>query len=153
LLEKKVITNIQVDDYDYSEEMKFINKMSDNSGSIVTFNGIVRGTSNKKKLKHLFLEHYPGMTENSINDVAVRAYKKWELDFVRVIHRVGKLSPEENIVFVGLSSTHRENSFLACKYIMDFLKSAVPLWKKEVFHDREYWIKQVQKDIDSLNKW
>ncbi len=153
MLEKKVITNIQINDYDFSEEMRLINKTSYNSGSIVTFNGVVREVSNKKKLKYLFLEHYPGMTENSINHVAVKAYEKWELDVVRVIHRVGELFPKENIVFVGVSSTHREHSFLACKYIMDFLKSTVPIWKKEVLEDTEYWIKQNQKDMDSLNKW
>lgn len=150
---KKIFVSLQNNDYEICKEINKVAKISENVGSIVTFNGIVRGQIEKEKLNYLFIEHYPEMTEKSIYDIACKAYKKWNLNCLIIIHRIGKLFPKENIVFVAVSSVHRENSFLACENVMDYLKSSVPLWKKEVFKEKQYWIEPNKKDLGKIEKW
>lgn len=150
---QKIFISLQSNDYEISQEINRIAEISENVGSIVTFNGIVRGKIEKEKLKYLFIEHYPEMTEKSIFKIATDAYKKWNLNCLIIIHRVGKLLPKENIVFVAVSSFHRENSFLACENVMDYLKSTVPLWKKEVFKEKQHWIEPNKKDLEKIEKW
>ena len=99
------------------------------------------------------LEHYPVMTENEILKVAEEAFKKWDINYVSIIHRVGKLFPKDKIVYVGVSSKHRQNAFDACNFIMDWLKTKAPFWKLEKFEDTKKWVDQDKKDKKALEKW
>ena len=150
---EKIFVSVQNSDYDISKEMKKINQFSENIGSIVTFNGIVRELTKKEKLKHLYIEHYPQMTENYIYEIAYKTFKEWNLNYLRIIHRIGILLPKENIVLVAVSSSHREDSFQACQNIMDYLKSSVPMWKKEVFGKKQYWLEPNKKDIKKIERY
>ena len=99
------------------------------------------------------LEHYPVMTENEILKVAEEAFKKWDINYVSIIHRIGKLFPKDKIVYVGVSSKHRQNAFDACNFIMDWLKTKGPFWKLEEFEDTKKWVIQNKKDNKALKKW
>ena len=99
------------------------------------------------------LEHYPVMTENEILKVAEEAFKKWDINYVSIIHRIGKLFPKDKIVYVGVSSKHRQNAFDACNFIMDWLKTKAPFWKLEKFEDTKKWVDQHKKDKKALEKW
>ena len=99
------------------------------------------------------LEHYPVMTENEILKVAEEAFKKWDINYVSIIHRIGKLFPKDKIVYVGVSSKHRQNAFDACNFIMDWLKTKAPFWKLEKFEDTKKWVDQDKKDNKALEKW
>ena len=99
------------------------------------------------------LEHYPVMTENEILKVAEEAFKKWEINYVSIIHRIGKLLPKDKIVYVGVSSKHRQNAFDACNFIMYWLKTKAPFWKLEKFEDTKKWVDQDKKDKKALEKW
>ena len=99
------------------------------------------------------LEHYPVMTENEILKVAEEAFKKWDINYVSIIHRIGKLFPKDKIVYVGVSSKHRQNAFDACNFIMDWLKTKAPFWKLEEFEDTNKWVVQDKKDNKALEKW
>tara|TARA_B100000989_G_scaffold218200_1_gene166326 strand:+ start:559 stop:867 length:309 start_codon:yes stop_codon:yes gene_type:complete len=99
------------------------------------------------------LEHYPVMTENEILKVAEEAFKKWDINYVSIIHRIGKLFPKDKIVYVGVSSKHRQNAFDACNFIMDWLKTKAPFWKLEKFEDTKKWVDQDKKDKKALEKW
>ena len=93
------------------------------------------------------------MTENEILKIAEEAFKKWDINYVSIIHRIGKLFPKDKIVYVGVSSKHRQNAFDACNFIMDWLKTKAPFWKLEKFEDEKKWVEQDKKDNKALEKW
>ena len=99
------------------------------------------------------LEHYPVMTENEILKIAEEAFKKWDINYVSIIHRIGKLFPKDKIVYVGVSSKHRQNAFDACNFIMDWLKTKAPFWKLEEFENTKKWVVKDKKDNKALEKW
>ena len=99
------------------------------------------------------LEHYPGMTEEALADIVATAQKRWELRAVRVIHRVGRLLPGERIVFVGVASAHRGDAFAACEFIMDYLKTQAPFWKKEESPKGERWVDARVTDDHAAKRW
>jgi len=143
---------IQENDFSLAEETDRIG-IDTQDGAVVTFIGKVRGNSNGNQLKAMFLEHYPGMTEKSIIRIAQQASQKWSLGKVSVIHRVGELAPNEQIVFVGVSSPHRQAAFSACEYIMDYLKIEAPFWKKELFEGSENWVAAKECDQAKAKSW
>lgn len=120
-------------------------------GAVVTFIGKVR--SLESLTTSLYLEHYGGMTEKVLVKIINQARSKWQINRVAVVHRVGEINTGEKIVFVGVSSAHRADSFAATEFIMDLLKSEAPLWKKERTEDGECWIKAKKSDADALKKW
>ena len=144
---------IQNEDFDVSEETKILQK--NNTGAIVSFVGIVRGydEKNDKKINSMTLEHYSGMTESEIEKIIVESYKRWELTGVTVIHRVGELKPSDQIVFVGVSSKHRQNAFDGCNFIMDWLKTKAPFWKVEENNNEKNWVSFNDADNQALKKW
>ena len=144
---------IQHDDFDISEETKILHQ--NNTGAIVNFVGIVRGYDEKNNqiINSMILEHYPGMTESEIEKIIVDSYKRWELTGVTVIHRVGELKPSDQIVFVGVSSKHRQNAFDGCNFIMDWLKTKAPFWKVEENNNKKNWVKFNDADYQALKKW
>lgn len=118
-------------------------------GATVFFVGSVRGG----EVSQLHLEHYPGMTEQALADIAAAAAARWALLAVRVVHRVGALESGEGIVFVGVAAAHRAAAFAACEYITDFLKSRAPFWKKETTATGEHWVQATASDEDALQRW
>ena len=144
---------IQNEDFDISEETKILHQ--NNTGAIVNFVGVVRGHDEKNNqiINSMTLEHYPGMTESEIEKIIVDSYKRWELTGVTVIHRVGELKPSDQIVFVGVSSKHRQNAFDGCNFIMDWLKTKAPFWKVEINNNKKNWVTFNETDNQALKKW
>ena len=144
---------IQNEDFDVSEETKFLQQ--NNTGAIVNFVGIVRGydEKNHRIIHSMKLEHYPGMTESEIEKIIFESYKRWELTGITVIHRVGNLKPSDQIVFVGVSSKHRQNAFDGCNFIMDWLKTKAPFWKVEENNNERNWVSFNASDNQALKKW
>ena len=101
----------------------------------------------------MFLEHYPGMTEQCLEKIIQQAGQRWQIHEARVIHRVGPLLLSEQIVFVGLSSAHRADAFAACEFIMDYLKSDAPFWKKEILNGEGNWVEAASVDEAALSRW
>tara|TARA_Y100001935_G_scaffold52819_1_gene44067 strand:- start:163 stop:636 length:474 start_codon:yes stop_codon:yes gene_type:complete len=144
---------IQNEDFDVSEETKFLQQ--NNTGAIVNFVGIVRGydEKNNRIIHSMKLEHYPGMTESEIEKIIFESYKRWELTGITVIHRVGNLKPSDQIVFVGVSSKHRQSAFDGCNFIMDWLKTKAPFWKVEENNNERNWVSFNISDNQALKKW
>ena len=144
---------IQNEDFDISEETKILHQ--NNTGAIVNFVGVVRGQDekNNQTINSMTLEHYPGMTESEIEKIIVDCYTRWELTGVTVIHRVGNLKPSDQIVFVGVSSKHRQNAFDGCNFIMDWLKTKAPFWKVEENNNKKNWVSFNENDNQALKKW
>ncbi|MCW8194301.1 molybdopterin synthase catalytic subunit MoaE [Proteobacteria bacterium 005FR1] len=144
---------IQRQDFDLSAEYEALRRDSRSPGAIVTFTGLVRDTSKHQLITAMELEHYPGMTEKSLSAIIDDARARWDVDQVSVIHRIGRLLPDEQIVFVGVSSSHRAAAFSACEFIMDFLKTRAPFWKKEFTEQGSYWVDAKDSDRDAADRW
>ena len=144
---------IQNDDFNVSEETKILQK--DQTGAIVNFVGVVRSFDDKTKHKisSMTLEHYPGMTELEIENIIEESLIRWKISAVTVIHRVGKLMPSDQIVFVGVASKHRQNAFDSCNFIMDWLKTKAPFWKNEENNNKRKWVAFNSSDADAIKKW
>lgn len=123
------------------------------TGAVAMFVGRVRDFSDDPAQSSFMLEHYPGMTEHNLVKIVEEARQRWTLLDVKVVHRVGKLSVDDQIVFVGVSSAHRAEAFAACDYIMDYLKSRAAFWKKEITPEKEEWVEAKQSDEASLKRW
>ena len=142
---------ISEDDFDIAAEHEAL-KSSD-AGAIVTFTGTVRDLTDGGGLNAMTLEHYPGMTESEIESIIVEAKTRWPLEKITVIHRVGRLLPKENIVFVGCSSAHRDAAFDGANFIMDFLKTKAPFWKLEDGPAGVVWVDARDSDMAALSRW
>ncbi len=144
---------IQKENFDVSEETKVLQQ--NNIGAVVNFVGVVRGYDEKNSqiINSMTLEHYPGMTESEIEKIIVDCYNRWEISGVTVIHRIGNLKPADQIVFVGVSSKHRQNAFDGCNFIMDWLKTNAPFWKVEENNFKKNWVCFNDSDKKALKKW
>lgn len=147
----KVETSISVAAFEAETEAATFRKENPRAGAIVTFLGQVRDEN--ETVTTLRLDHYPGFTERSINTIAKSAAKRWELNAVKVCHRVGELSPGEVIVFVATAAAHRRNAFEAADYLMDYLKSEAPFWKQEITSSGTRWIEPREQDIKDKARW
>ena len=150
--------SVQTQDFDMAAEYQALLTNSDgtsnsNDGAVVTFVGLVRDYNQGNYVEGLTLEHYPGMTEKALEGIVLQAKQRWPLGKVRVIHRIGKLALSEQIVFVGVTSKHREAAFEATQFIMDYLKNDAPFWKKEVTNIGERWVEAEDKDLKSQQRW
>ena len=134
---------------------KIISDLSkkDNVGAIVSFSGYMREFSKERQLKSMELEHYPGMTEKALADIVQSAKSHWDINEATIIHRVGKLLPKDIIVGVIVSSRHRSNAFKACEFIIDYLKTDAPFWKKEISEEGETWVAERQEDVIKKTSW
>lgn len=141
--------SIQSEDFDVGREIARLSTNDDGAGAIASFVGQVRGG----EVKAITLAHYPGMTEKTLAAIVDEAHMRWHLRRVRVIHRVGRLLPRDNIVFVGVSSTHRRDAFAACAFIMDYLKFRVPFWKEEDTDHRARRVKARESDNVAASRW
>jgi molybdopterin synthase catalytic subunit len=145
--------SIQQEDFDLSREVDTLRAVSGETGAIVTFTGMVRDLSAGQQVNQLFLEHYPGMTEKSIGVIVDEANQRWDLLGTRVIHRVGLLAAADQIVLVAVSSKHRSSAFSACEFIMDYLKTRAPFWKKEKSPLGEQWLETKTTDFEAASRW
>ena len=146
--------SVQEEDFSIAEEYQALReKNPKQTGAIATFSGLVRDFGDQSDVIAIYLEHYPGMTERRLQAIIDTAKKRWDIQGVRIIHRVGKLELSEQIVFVGVSSAHRSDAFLACQFIMDFLKADAPFWKKEMTNDGDTWVQAKDSDNSKAKSW
>ena len=138
---------------DLTEQLMDLSEQGVEVGAITTFIGRVRGKEETRQVNELFLEHYPTMTEKKITEIVSNAFKKFSINGCIVAHRIGKLVPGELIVFVGVTSKHRKGAFEACSYVMDFLKTEAPFWKKERGSKGEKWIRSRDTDYLARDTW
>jgi len=143
--------SVQAGDFRIADEIAALKNGRVDIGAIVTFTGTVRDMDSD--LKAMTLEHYPGMTEAELLRVAEEAEKRWPLVGCRVIHRYGRLEPGDNIVLVITMSAHRHAAFEAADFLMDFLKSRAPFWKKEETSEGGQWVDAKESDTDALKRW
>ena len=135
---------------DPSAEAAKLSAGADNDcGAIAMFCGVVRGG----EVTAMTLEHYPEMTKSALYEIASTAAKKWELKTARIIHRTGRMTPGEVIVFVGASSPHRSSAFSACSYMTDYLKTRAPFWKKEETSSGSRWVEAKPEDEEARRRW
>lgn len=142
--------SVQTDDFDPGQEIAALSAGHCDPGAVASFVGLVRGEGN---LLSLTLEHYPGMTVRSLEDIAAQAMARWPLGAVSIVHRVGRLLPGERIVFVGTASSHRAAAFEACEFIMDYLKTRAPFWKKEETAQGAHWVDARESDDTAAARW
>ena len=154
---------IQTDDFDLAQEYQLLRQLSSTVGALVTFTGLVRDFQDDGEgegdcaldgaIESLSLEHYPGMTETLLAEIVEQAHERWSLIGSTVIHRVGKLLPTDQIVFVGVASQRRADAFEAAQFLMDYLKTKATFWKK-VSQDREHsWVESKDSDAVAASRW
>ena len=145
---------VQNEDFDIGVLAERLRAEDASSGAMVTFTGVVRELEKtEQSLQALFLEHYPGMTEKALHNIADQARQRWALGRIVIAHRVGRLALNDNIVFIGVASAHRAVAFEAAQFIMDYLKKEAPFWKKEISEQGEHWVEQKQSDLDAASDW
>jgi molybdopterin synthase catalytic subunit len=144
---------VQTQDFDAGLEISQLRSARKDTGAVVSFIGQVRDVNEGDAVSQLTLEHYPGMTEKSLEAIVSQAKSRWDIFDALVIHRVGMLQPIDQIVLVAVSSAHRGEAFKACEFIMDYLKTEAPFWKKEVTISGERWVDAKLTDGDALTRW
>ncbi|HWV15196.1 MAG TPA: molybdopterin synthase catalytic subunit MoaE [Cellvibrio sp.] len=145
--------SIQTQDFDVGAEYRALVENETRSGAVVTFVGRVRDLNLGRDVVGLHLEHYPGMTEKALQDIVAAARARWKILNCKIIHRIGDLQLGDNIVFVGVSSAHREEAFQAAEFLMDYLKAHAPFWKKELTGQGSVWVEAQEKDQQSARRW
>ncbi len=144
---------VQQEDFDISAEIAALRLGHPEIGAIASFVGVVRDVNNGDSVATMTLEHYPGMTEKSITAIIEQARGRWEVLDALVIHRVGTLKPADQIVLVIVASSHRGDAFAACEFIMDYLKTQAPFWKKEITPQGERWVDARVTDDQAAERW
>ena len=147
------IVQVQTGDFDLGHEVARLREGDARIGAVVSFVGTVRDLNDGAKVAAMELEHYPGMTEKSLEDIAAQARSRWPLYGTLVIHRVGPLLPLDQIVLVACSAAHRGDAFAACEFIMDYLKTDAPFWKKEDTPDGARWVDARVTDDSAKARW
>ncbi len=145
--------SIQNHDFNLSDEVTTLRRNDPRVGAVCSFVGTVRDRNNGNAVQTLELEHYPGMTEKAIEAMVDAAFGRFDIYAARVIHRVGPLQPLDQIVLVAVTSAHRGQSFQACEYLMDFLKTQAPFWKKEMTPDGARWVDARVSDDVAMARW
>ncbi|WP_042145511.1 MULTISPECIES: molybdenum cofactor biosynthesis protein MoaE [unclassified Pseudoalteromonas] len=147
--------SVQEADFNLSTQYEMLRAKDNTDGAIVTFIGVVRDFNQGHDVTGLFLEHYPAMTAKSLEQISVRAKERFKVNQLDIIHRVGQLALGDQIVYVGVSSPHREEAFACAQFVMDYLKKEAPFWKKETRKDQQQdiWVETNQKDKEALKKW
>ena len=148
--------SVQEADFDVGAEIAALSAGRSDVGAVASFVGLVRAdkvAGEGSAVSAMTLEHYPGMTEKSLEAIVVEAGSRWQLLGTRVIHRFGRLAPGERIVFVGVASSHRGDAFAACEFIMDYLKTRAPFWKKEDTPEGGRWVDAREADDSAAARW
>ncbi|HMC13842.1 MAG TPA: molybdenum cofactor biosynthesis protein MoaE [Gallionellaceae bacterium] len=145
--------SIQTEDFDLAAEFAALRKNSQQIGALASFVGLVRDFSGDEKIENIHLEHYPGMSEKALEKIIAEANARWNLLGVRVIHRIGTLHPGEQIVLVATAAQHRGDAFAACEFIIDYLKTAAPFWKREQTTQGIKWLNTKDSDMQRMERW
>ena len=144
---------VQTEDFDVSAEIAALRSGNPKVGAIATFVGTVRDLNEGSGVATMTLEHYPGMTERALEKIVAAAKERFDIFGVTVIHRVGELKPQDQIVLVIVTSAHRGESFKACEFVMDYLKTEAPFWKKEATPQGERWVESRASDDVAAARW
>ena len=147
-----MLVSVQSNDFDIGKELEFLNNSGRNNGAIVSFHGVVRNNSTNSLL-HMDIEQYPGMTQNAISNYVETAMERWSLNDALVIHRHGKLFPGDRIMMVATAAMHRHDAFQSAEFLMDYLKSRAPFWKKESSDKEEKWVDSSSNDKKQKKRW
>jgi molybdopterin synthase catalytic subunit len=144
---------VQQTDFDVSSELKRLSAHDRTIGALVSFVGLVRDINEGQSIQAMTLEHYPGMTEKALYEIAQEAQQRWPLQGITIIHRIGDLMPSDQIVLVITASRHRHAAFESADFLMDFLKSKAPFWKKENTPEGSRWVDARESDEIALARW
>lgn len=144
---------VQVEDFDAGAEINAMRRSHANIGAVAAFVGQVRDLNEGDQVSELVLEHYPGMTEKSLQSIIEQAKKRWDVIDALIVHRVGKLKPLDQIVLVLVASSHRKEAFAACEFMMDYLKTEAPFWKKEQTPAGSRWVEAKTSDDEAKKRW
>lgn len=144
---------VQEAPFDAGREIAALTAGRRDVGAVATFIGLMRDRNEATAVSRMSLEHYPGMTESSLQEICAEAGRRWKLIDARIVHRVGPLEPGEAIVLVAVASSHRGEAFAACEFIMDFLKTRAPFWKKETTESGTRWVEARASDDESAARW
>ena len=148
-----MIVRVQTEDFDAGAEVARLRAGDLTIGAIAVFIGTVRDVNADAAISGLTLEHYPGMTESALEEIATEARQRFDINDTLIIHRVGALAPGDQIVLVAVTSAHRGMAFDACEFVMDFLKTKAPFWKKEQRPDGERWVEARASDDEAASRW
>ena len=148
-----MIVRVQEQDFDVGAEMLALRRGNPKIGAIASFVGLVRDVNEGDSVATMTLEHYPGMTERALEKIVNEAQTRWDILDVCVVHRVGQLRPTDQIVLVIVSSSHRGEAFAACEFIMDYLKTRAPFWKKEATPEGNRWVESRDSDDAAAERW
>ncbi len=144
---------VQQEDFDVGAEIAKLRAGNPGVGAVASFVGVVRDLNEGDAVATLTLEHYPGMTEKSLEEIVSQAQERWDIYDALVVHRVGTLKPLDQIVLVVVTSAHRGESFKACEFLMDYLKTRAPFWKKEVTPEGARWVDARASDDAAADRW
>ena len=144
---------VQTEDFDVGGELDALTRGRRDVGGLASFVGLVREASDGQAIEGMTLEHYPGMTEKALEDICTQADSRWDLIDMVVVHRVGSLVPGDRIVLVGVASAHRGEAFAACEFIMDYLKTRAPFWKRENSPQGARWVEARASDDSAAERW
>ncbi len=144
---------IQTEDFDAGREIARLRQDNPQIGAIASFIGVVRDVNDEERVAEMTLEHYPGMTEKSITEIVDQAKSRWSICDALVVHRVGRLKPLDQIVLVVVTGAHRGDAFAACEFIIDYLKTRAPFWKKEQTPQGARWVESRESDNIAAGRW
>ncbi len=144
---------IQHEDFDAGAEIARLRAGDPRIGAVASFVGVARDRNDGAQVASMTLEHYPGMTEKAIEAIVEQAQARWQVFEILVIHRIGELKPTDQIVLVVVTSSHRGDAFAACQFVMDYLKTEAPFWKKEVTPDGSRWVDARESDELAKRRW
>ncbi|GAO37524.1 molybdenum cofactor biosynthesis protein MoaE [Sulfuricella sp. T08] len=144
---------VQTEDFDLGAEILDLRRDNTGIGAVASFVGLVRDLNHGNTVAEMTLEHYPGMTEKALAEIVEEAKRRWNIIDALVIHRIGPLKPTDQIVLVAVSSAHRGDAFASCEFIMDYLKTRAPFWKKEETEAGAYWVDAREDDETAAQRW
>ena len=144
---------IQQQDFDVGAELAALRGGDPRVGAIASFVGLARDLNEGRPVLEMTLEHYPGMTERALEDIVAQARQRWDILDALIVHRVGTIAPTEQIVLVAVTSAHRQQAFEACRFLIDYLKTDAPFWKKERTPDGSHWVEARSSDEQARAAW
>lgn len=144
---------VQSEDFDVAHELAALRRGRPQIGAVVSFIGLVRDLNDGAQVQGLSLEHYPAMTQKALEAICAQAQQHWDLEDIVLMHRIGDLAPCDQIVLVAVASRHRAEAFHACEFIMDFLKTRAPFWKKERTEQGNRWVEARASDEQAAGRW
>jgi molybdopterin synthase catalytic subunit len=147
------MVRVQHDDFDVGAELAALRGANPRVGAIASFVGLARDLNDGREVLEMTLEHYPGMTERALEDIVQQARRRWDLIDALIVHRIGTIAPLQQIVLVAVTSMHRNDALEACRFLIDYLKTDAPFWKKERTPDESYWVEARASDEQARASW